>query len=251
MNDDKSTKRKSRPRRGRSSEVKKNADGTSSQQNKENSVGSSVLGLTSALSKPAPASVKKARIQALTLAKDTEKTTIAVKNRSSDTALALTSDPTKNRRSSITTTQMTSFFVDGLKRYKCDECGYTNNRRGRMSKHMLDHKEKPFHCKSCKRKFAEQDLLDMHSKVHQNRCSKCRKKFSDKSRCERHEERCKSKLNIIQYECYLCKYKHWSKFKLIEHMRTHTGDKPYACELCSNKFATKYNLKLHWINIHK
>ena len=250
MNDVKSTKRKSGPRRGRSSTAEKHADGTGSQQNKENSVGSSVLGLTSVLSKPAPASVKKARIQALTFAKEADTTTIAVGNQSSDTALVLTSAPTKNRRSSITTTQMTTVIVDGMKRYKCDECGYTNNRRGRMSKHMLDHKEKPFICESCNRKFADQDLLDMHSKIHQNRCSNCKKKFPDKLRCERHEKVCKPNSNKIGYECYLCKYSHWTKFCLIEHMRKHTGEKPYHCGHCSTKFSKKYNLKVHLSNIH-
>lgn len=32
-------------------------------------------------------------------------------------------------------------------------------------------------------------------------------------------------------------------------MRTHTGEKPYACSVCSVRFAQKYNLNSH-MKIH-
>lgn len=243
-----STKQRSGPRRGRSSTVEKHADGTGGQQNKENSVGSS-LGLTSVLSRPAPASVKKARMHALSLEKETEKTTITAENRSNDTALVLTSAPKANRRSSIPTTPMTTVIVNGLKRFKCDECGYTTDKRTRMSKHMLDHKEKPFQCKSCNRKFPDQELLDMHSKIHQNKCSKCNKKFSSKAQQERHEK--EKRCPTVSYECYLCKYVPWSKLRLTTHMRTHTGEKPFHCNRCPAKFSNKYNLTRHLGSVHK
>lgn len=209
------------------------------------------MGLPSVLSKPAPASVKRRR-EALSLANETEKTTkanTAVQNRSSESAVEPARASATDR--SITLTQMTTIIVDGIKRFKCDECDYTNTRKGRVSQHMLDHKEKPFVCKFCRRKFAEKDLLDLHSKVHENKCSKCKKKYSDKAKRDEHEERCITEPKNRRYECYLCGFGHWKKFRMVEHMPKHTGEKTFHCKLCPAKFARSEPLKIHMRKTHQ
>ncbi|XP_055301689.1 zinc finger protein 169-like [Sitodiplosis mosellana] len=173
------TKKRCSRRLTRPSPGDKQAEDAGRQQTKATSTRSSIL--ASALTRPAPASVKKARMQALTSAQDAEKPTKGstdVMNQSSGTAPRPCA-PKTNLRSSIAPTQKT-LIVNGIKRYKCDECDYSNSRRDRISLHMLEHKEKPFRCKLCPKKFAEQDLLDIHLKVHQNKCSRCKKKFADK-----------------------------------------------------------------------
>ena len=36
-----------------------------------------------------------------------------------------------------------------------------------------------------------------------------------------------------------------AKYKLVNHMRVHSGEKPFKCEQCSKTFARTENLKIH------
>ena len=51
-------------------------------------------------------------------------------------------------------------------------------------------------------------------------------------------------------DCSFCNYKTNSKFNLDCHVRTHTGERPYACQFCPYKSASKSNLNNHTKN-HK
>ena len=48
----------------------------------------------------------------------------------------------------------------------------------------------------------------------------------------------------LKESCHICG-KFLKKRNLAEHMRVHTGEKPYQCYICNRSFAKKYNLRVH------
>ena len=45
--------------------------------------------------------------------------------------------------------------------------------------------------------------------------------------------------------CLFCMRKFWSAEDLRRHVRTHTGEKPYACDICHRKFTLKHSMLRH------
>lgn len=131
--------------------------------------------------------------------------------------------------------------------YRCKICGYHTERRERIVVHTVTvHNEQPFNCTVCQQVFHEQDLLDIHMRLHNNRCSKCRKLFDSDDLLE-HEQQCTKML----YPCSICNYQARQPHILTNHMRNHTGERPFVCKLCSKRFQTKSGLNSHRRKIHR
>ena len=46
-------------------------------------------------------------------------------------------------------------------------------------------------------------------------------------------------------KCHICGKEFSKKFNLAEHMRIHTGNKPYSCDTCDKAFTTNGQLTVH------
>ena len=54
----------------------------------------------------------------------------------------------------------------------------------------------------------------------------------------------------LKHVCRFCQKAFGSDSALQIHLRSHTGERPYKCNICANRFSTKGNLKVHFVR-HK
>ncbi|KAG7165440.1 Zinc finger protein 793-like [Homarus americanus] len=53
------------------------------------------------------------------------------------------------------------------------------------------------------------------------------------------------------FACRFCAKRFKRKDHLVEHERTHTGERPYVCSICGKSFAKKTNLNTHTRSHHQ
>jgi uncharacterized Zn-finger protein len=51
--------------------------------------------------------------------------------------------------------------------------------------------------------------------------------------------------------CEVCGFRTHTKPDMKRHMKTHTGEKNYACEICDKRFACRYNVSAHIKSVHQ
>ncbi|XP_061153800.1 zinc finger protein 425-like [Syngnathus typhle] len=137
----------------------------------------------------------------------------------------------------------------GEKPFGCDRCVKRFYTTSDLKIHMRRHTgEKPFACPLCPRRFPVKWNRDMHIRAKHTgekpfACSICPQRFTCKSAIKHHMKvkHADGKL----FNCSLCPKTFCCKSYVIIHMRTHTGEKAFSCNVCTQGFSYKYQLKKH------
>ena len=97
----------------------------------------------------------------------------------------------------------------------------------------------------------------VHSGEKPHECDKCGVGFSRKGSLDLHNRRKHGKSTSSDgvptaknHKCLICGKFSWSTSGLKRHMRVHTREKPYECDICGMQFSYKNNLKQHLIRKH-
>lgn len=142
---------------------------------------------------------------------------------------------------------------------ECNLCGRKFYRNCSLALHMKSHSDEyNCACSICGREFNRFTLLQRHAKLHTEvahyKCTACNKSFEDLNSLQLHATEHKDKLPCDQCEAVFTTKEsldihreamHGGHHEDVIQIRTHNGEKSYACRFCGKTYGAKAIVKKH------
>ncbi|XP_055997549.1 zinc finger E-box-binding homeobox 2-like isoform X4 [Ostrea edulis] len=134
---------------------------------------------------------------------------------------------------------------------KCIYCSQPYSRIPVLKEHMKSaHPDKPvrFQCPKCEETFNQKSHLDKHLALHSptsQSCKVCNKTFANVYRLQRHMISHDESTDLRKFKCPECGKAFKFKHHLKEHIRIHSGEKPFECPNCHKRFSHSGSYSSH------
>ncbi|XP_065821893.1 ubiquitin carboxyl-terminal hydrolase 48-like [Labrus bergylta] len=131
------------------------------------------------------------------------------------------------------------------KPFACENCGAKFGANSSLKSHMRLHTgEKPFNCKHCDMAFSVAAALAYHTKKKHSEdlsephdCQKCCLSFSS---LDEHRQHIQDFHPKEYHKCPTCSKVFTSAALLEKHKSTHTGSKPFSCDICNKSYQNTF-----------
>ncbi|XP_060645273.1 zinc finger protein 485 [Drosophila nasuta] len=130
--------------------------------------------------------------------------------------------------------------------FHCDRC----NAGFVLEKSLIIHRRqngctnRSFKCNECERVFVSLNHLNEHQATHAaHNCQECGSRFDSREQLGRHMVQ--SHKRNLRNQCNVCQKVFTMLSTLRDHMRIHTGEKPFVCNVCGKGFTQNANLRQH------
>ncbi|KAF5297722.1 hypothetical protein FQA39_LY12053 [Lamprigera yunnana] len=134
--------------------------------------------------------------------------------------------------------------------YECKQCFKAFSKENHLKVHMRLHvQDKKYVCEICDQKFIYSYLLNQHSFKHKDEkpfpCSKCERGCLTAESLRRHMKIHDENYQKKTHACPICNKEFQYPSFVTEHMKNHTGEKPFLCSTCGKGFRQRGALDYH------